>query len=115
MKYPICKHGETKPGQTARQARDSGADARARCQTFFAWYNTEHRHSGIGYMTPSSVHYDHAQAARALRQNTLDAAFLANPKRFKGRCPAPPVLPTAVWINPPAKEKPTTRTPRLPQ
>ena len=81
------------------------ADARAHCQTFFAWYNTEHRHSGIGYMTPSSVHYGHAQAARALRQDTLDAAFLANPKRFKGRRPEPPALPTAAWINPPATEK----------
>ena len=81
------------------------ADARAHCQTFFAWYNTEHRHSGIGYMTPSSVHYGHAQAARALRQDTLDAAFLANPKRFKGRRPEPPTLPTAAWINPPATEK----------
>ncbi len=27
-------------------------DARLHCQEFFAWYNTEHRHSGIGYMTP---------------------------------------------------------------
>jgi len=81
------------------------ADARTHCQTFFAWYNTEHRHSGIGYMTPSRVHYGQAQAARALRQDTLDTAFLANPKRFKGRRPAPPALPTAVWINPPAKEK----------
>ena len=27
-------------------------DARAHCQTFFAWYNNEHRHSGIAYMTP---------------------------------------------------------------
>lgn len=81
------------------------ADARAHCQTFFAWYNTEHRHSGIGYMTPSSVHYGQAQAAHLLRQDTLDAAFLANPKRFKGRRPEPPELPSAVWINPPATEK----------
>lgn len=80
-------------------------DARAHCQTFFAWYNTEHRHSGIAYMTPSSVHYGEAQAARALRQDTLNTAFLANPKRFKGRRPVPPALPTAVWINPPTTEK----------
>lgn len=81
------------------------ADARAHCQTFFTWYNTEHRHSGIGYMTPSSVHYGQALAARALRQDALDAAFLANPKRFKGRRPEPPALPTAAWINPPATEQ----------
>ena len=32
-------------------------DARAHCQAFFAWYNDQHCHSGIGYMTPHSVHY----------------------------------------------------------
>ena len=46
-------------------------DARAHCQTFFAWYNTTHRHSGIGYMTPHNVHYGHAQAMRVTRQATL--------------------------------------------
>jgi len=81
------------------------ADARAHCQRFFAWYNTEHRHSGIGYMTPDSVHYGYAEAARAIRQDALDTAFLANPKRFKGRRPMPPELPAAVWINPPTTEK----------
>jgi len=56
-------------------------------------------------MTPHSVHYGYAQTARAVRQDALDAAFLANPKRFKGLRPQPPALPTAVWINPPATEK----------
>lgn len=32
-------------------------DARAHCQDFFVWYNKEHRHSGIGLMTPEDVHY----------------------------------------------------------
>jgi hypothetical protein len=31
-------------------------EARAFCQTFFSWYNYEHRHSGIGYMTPAAMH-----------------------------------------------------------
>ena len=30
-------------------------DARSHCQTFFAWYNGQHCHSGIGHMTPYSV------------------------------------------------------------
>ena len=82
-------------------------DARAHCQTFFAWYNTTHRHSGIGYMTPHSVHYGHAQAMRITRQATLDAAFHAHPKRFKSKNPQPPALPTAAWINPPQQESTT--------
>jgi putative transposase len=88
------------------------ADARAFCQDFFAWYNTEHRHSGIGYMTPHSVHHGTAQAIHATRQATLDDAFLAHPKRFKGKTPKPHSLPTAVWINPPAKDSTNLHKPQ---
>ena len=80
-------------------------DARSHCLDFFAWYNDDHRHSGIGYMTPRSVHYGTAQALLLTRQTALDGAFLAHPLRFKGRSPKPPKLPTAVWINPPKTEK----------
>ncbi len=85
-------------------------DARLHCQEFFAWYNTEHRHSGIGYMTPQAVHYGHAQALREVRQAALDAAFLCSPNRFKGRRPSPAALPTAAWINPPAPETVAKKT-----
>ena len=80
-------------------------DARAHCQVFFDWYNNQHRHSGIGYMTPHSVHYGQAQALLATRQATLDAAFSATPNRFKGIRPCQKPLPTAVWINPPIEKK----------
>ena len=76
-------------------------DARAHCQQFFHWYNTAHRHSGIGFMTPESIHYGTADALNQHRAATLQAAFLANPQRFKGIVPTPPALPTAAWINPP--------------
>lgn len=79
-------------------------DARAHSQGFFAWYNATHRHSGIGFMTPQSVHYGHAKALFQQRAHTLETAFHANPKPFKGIAPQPPKLPTAVWINPPTKE-----------
>jgi Integrase core domain len=32
-------------------------DARAHCHVFFPWYNTEHRHSGLGLLTPADVHH----------------------------------------------------------
>ena len=82
-------------------------DARAHCQSFFAWYNTMHRHSGIGYMTPHAVHHGRAGALLITRQASLDAAFLAHPNRFKNRKPQPHALPTAAWINPPPQEKHT--------
>jgi transposase InsO family protein len=40
-------------------------DSRAFCQRFFAWYNEEHRHSGIERLTPSMVHYGQAGHPRA--------------------------------------------------
>jgi putative transposase len=76
-------------------------DARAFCETFFAYYNHEHRHSGIGYHTPASVHYGTVNEVRARRQVSLDAAYAANPSRFRHRRPQPPKLPTAAWINEP--------------
>ena len=79
-------------------------DARAHCQGFFRWYNTVHRHSGIGLMTPHTVHYGHANQLTEQRGATLMTAFAAHPQRFKGLAPKPPAVPTAVWINPPKKE-----------
>ena len=67
-------------------------------------YNDQHFHSGIGHMTPNSVHYGRAGSMRAVRQSTLNAAFLANPNRFKGIKPCLAPMPTAVWINPPTPE-----------
>jgi putative transposase len=70
-------------------------------RVFFPWYNTEHRHSGIGFLTPEMVHYGQAPAILAARTATLSAAFAAHPERFKDRRPLPAGLPAAVWINPP--------------
>jgi putative transposase len=81
-------------------------DARAHCQEFFRWYNTEHRHSGIALMPPDTVHYGRSTALTVRRGVTLDAAFAAHPLRFKGSPPRPPSVPLAVWINPPKKRTP---------
>ncbi len=77
-------------------------DARAFCSDFFRWYATEHRHSGIAYLTPQDVHYGRASERLAARRAALDAAFALHPQRFVRRPPTPAPLPDAVWINPPA-------------
>ena len=38
--------------------------ARDVCRDLFGWYNTEHYHSGIGLLTPESVHYGRAAMNR---------------------------------------------------
>ena len=79
-------------------------DARAHCRRFFHWYNHQHRHSGIGFMTPHAVHYGEAEYLHQLRAETLAAAFADHPNRFKGNPPQPPTQPSAVWINPPQQQ-----------
>lgn len=75
--------------------------ARAHAVDFFAWYNTEHRHTGLGLHTPADVHFGLAEAKRAARAVVLAAAYAATPNRFVRRPPTPALLPTAAWINPP--------------
>jgi putative transposase len=77
-------------------------DARAFCQSFFPWYNTEHRHDGLGLLTPEMVHYGHVAAILEQRRVVLEAAYAAHPERFVRKPPEPLAPPTAPWINPPA-------------
>jgi len=79
-------------------------DARAFCADFFNYYNHQHRHSGIGLHTPASVHYGTATKIRAERTKVLDAAYAANPDRFRHRRPEAPKLPKVAWINDPSRE-----------
>jgi putative transposase len=79
-------------------------DARVFCQTFFSWYNGEHRHAGIGLMTPAAVHDGRAATMRDARQQVLMTAYAAHPERFVRKPPQPPILPHAVWINPPKEQ-----------
>jgi putative transposase len=80
-------------------------EARAFCQEFFPWYNVDHRHAGIGLMTPEAVHYGRASELHASRADVLHLAYLAHPERFVNGSPVPPPLPTAAWINPPETTK----------
>jgi putative transposase len=80
---------------------DSTLHSRTFSRAFFDWYNQEHRHSGIGLMTPATVHYGLAEAVRKERAQVLAAAYAAHPERFVKGLPKPPQPPEAVWINEP--------------
>jgi putative transposase len=79
-------------------------DARAFCQHFFTWYNTEHYHCGIGWHHPIDVHYGYIDTVHASRAEVLTAAYIAHPERFVRKPPEPPAPPTAAWINKPTEE-----------
>ncbi|MGH3711666.1 MAG: integrase core domain-containing protein, partial [Pseudonocardiaceae bacterium] len=85
-------------------------DARAFSDIFFAYYNHEHRHSGIGLHTPATVHDGTAHQIQAHRADILTTACTANPERFHRR-PTPPPLPTAAWINQPPTTTENEETP----
>jgi putative transposase len=78
--------------------------ARAFADTFFTYYNLEHRHSGIGWHTPFDVHHGLAEQVRAARQASLDAAYATHPERFH-HPPQAPRIPDVAWINRPTEEE----------
>jgi putative transposase len=79
-------------------------EARGFCQTFFPWYNTEHHHSGIGFLTPRQVHYGLAKRIVKEREAVLKMAYERYPDRFKRGLPKSMPLPESVWINKPLKK-----------
>ena len=76
-------------------------DALGFCRLFFPWYNDEHYHTGIGLLTPATLHYGQAPQVIAARQQVLQTAYAKQPERFVCGCPKPQRIPVAVWINPP--------------
>ena len=76
-------------------------DSRAFCQGFFRWYNGEHRHSGLGLLTPAMVHYNQTGLVLEQRQQVLNTAYQLHPERFVRSAPRPPAVPTEAWINKP--------------
>ena len=71
------------------------------CRRFFEWYNEEHYHTGIGLLTPSSLHRGRATSVLGDRHRVLEAAYDRHPERFLRGRPKPKTIPKAVWINPP--------------
>ena len=55
---------------------------RAWVDGFVDWYNAEHRHSGIKYVTPNQRHYGEADAICSIRQQTYEQARQQHPRRW---------------------------------
>ena len=60
-------------------------EARHWVSKFTRWYNEEHRHSGIGYVTPMQRHNGEDHSLLARRDALYQAARMANPNRWTGR------------------------------
>jgi putative transposase len=74
--------------------------ARAWVEHFIAWYNEEHCHSQIKFVTPAQRHRGEDKALLARREAVYAAARASNPARWSGDTRDwTPV--TEVWLNPP--------------
>ncbi len=87
------------------------AEARAWVATFVAWYNNEHLHSGIRFVTPRQRHLGLDVAILAHRHRVYAAARARHPERWTG--------PTRNWSRPsivvlnPEPERPMTGAEKL--
>lgn len=77
---------------------------------FFPWYNNDHHHSGIAYLTPVIVHTGQAEKVLSERYACLLAAYREHPERFVKGMPKEQKLPPAVWINPPERRDTSDRS-----
>jgi len=60
-------------------------DARAWALSFVRWYNVEHRHSGIRYVSPAQHHAGEDLAILAARHALYASARNRNPARWSGK------------------------------
>lgn len=87
----------SKPFDTLAQARDWVLQ-------FQHWYNEQHRHSALQFVTPGQRHRGEAEAIIAQRQRVYEAAKRRHPERWSGST-RDWALPQVVWLNP-AKSMP---------
>jgi len=74
-----------------------------------SWYNSEHRHSAIGFVTPEQRHTGEAATIFEQRRQVYAAARDRNPQRWSGNIRAWRA-PERVWLNPPGTPDEATAT-----
>ena len=82
---------------------DTVSDAREWVLNFVRWYNHEHRHSGLNFVTPHERHTGEDELILSRRKAVYLAARARHPERWSGDIRNWD-LPKDVWLNP-AQEK----------
>lgn len=83
-------------------------EARAWVLRFARWYNTEHRHSGLNFVTPEQRHTHQAEGIMAQRIEVYEAARARNPQRWSRKI-RNWSLPKSVWLNPEKNNQPVAQ------
>lgn len=75
-------------------------EARTWALSFVRWYNNDHRHSGLNFLTPVQRHNGKDQAIFEQRTKIYEEFKAAHPERWKGRKTRDWSLDKEVWLNP---------------
>ena len=75
-------------------------EARKWTSGFVAWYNTEHKHSSLKFVTPAQRHHGQAEELLEQRKKLMEQAKLKTPERWGQRATRDWSLPNEVWLNP---------------
>jgi len=90
---------------------DTLDEARQWVQQFVHWYNEEHCHSGLKYVTPDQRHRGQADSLLAHRKVVYEAAKAKNPQRWPGDT-RNWELDDEVYLNPERKHASPAKEPR---
>jgi len=82
-----------------RKAFDSVEEAQDWVDAFDSWYNKEHLHSAIGFVTPLSRHEGQDIDILERRRHVYEAARQRNPERWNGRASRRWDSPQESWLN----------------
>jgi transposase InsO family protein len=93
--FRTCKYRPDYPNK----AFDSLEEAQTWTQKFVRWYNEEHKHSGLKFVTPAQRHAGQAHAILSNRDKLYAAAKSSNPRRWSGQT-RNWKLQDEVWLNP---------------
>jgi len=84
-------------------------EARIWVEKFVYWYNYQHRHSGINFLTPHQRHSGQGEEVLAKRHQVYESAKAKHPERWSGKT-RDWSIPAEVWLNPEKpKDKEETR------
>jgi transposase InsO family protein len=96
--FRTCKYRPEFPGAFATLE-----EARAWMLAFTRWYNHEHKHRNLKFVSPAERHHGEDQAIFARRLAVYEQARAKHPTRWSGRI-RNWSLPNEVWLNRPAEE-----------
>ena len=88
-----------RPGYPSKPFADIEA-ARGRVHGFAQWYNEDHRHSGLKFLTPGHRHRGETKVLMDNRKKVYQLAKQRHPERWGKRATRNWDLEDEVWLNP---------------